>query len=523
MKNAVIYCRVSSNKQVKEGHGLSSQEANCRKYAEEHGFKIQRVFNDDYTGGGDFWHRPGLKELLAYLDEQNDEFAVIFDDLKRFARDTFFHLKLRKELSQRNAYPRCPNFRFEDTPEGEFVETIIAATGELERKQNRRQVISRMKARLEAGHWVFAAPVGYKHVSTKREKKIVLDHPVCESVKEALEGYATGKLGTQREVEAFLKTRSCISRWSNGKSFSRSAIRSFLSNEFYSGWCVSSKWSIRVQGIHEPLISDRTHRLILKRLRQRTPVYERKDVQRDFPLRGFVLCASCGRPLTSGWTQGRSAKYPYYRCQTKGCIGSILKSRMEDRFLERLEDGAATPGLYRVFEKVILEVFQDSEKLQEQRAKANQERLVQIEQDIKTLVDSVTRAKDSGVQRIYEERISTLQEELETLRDPDSEQIPDFEIEPVLDRGRDYLRFPVRTWKTGSPQQQGAVQKLAFQHRIRYCRDSAFCTAELSPIYAAFEAAKRGDSSLVDLLGPDLNPVAEELRRWTKAFKTFSV
>ena len=107
--------------------------------------------------------RPGMVALLAFLDAQVDEsFVVIFDDLKRFARDTQFHIMLRNELRMRGASVECLNFKFEDTPEGEFIETILAAQGQLERKQNGRQVSQKMKARLESGYWVFFAPPGYR-------------------------------------------------------------------------------------------------------------------------------------------------------------------------------------------------------------------------------------------------------------------------------------------------------------------------------------------------------------------------
>ena len=41
---AVIYCRVSSEKQVKEGNGLDSQEHRCRAYAESLGLEIESVY-----------------------------------------------------------------------------------------------------------------------------------------------------------------------------------------------------------------------------------------------------------------------------------------------------------------------------------------------------------------------------------------------------------------------------------------------------------------------------------------------
>jgi len=161
---AVIYCRVSTRHQESDGHGLQSQETRCRQYAAAKGYEVAAVFPDTATGGGDFMKRPGMVALLSFLDAQPDiSFAVIFDDLKRYARDTEFHLRLRREMEIRSAQRECLNFRFEDTPEGEFIETIMAAQGQLERKQNGRQVAQKMRARMENGYWIHNPPVGYRY------------------------------------------------------------------------------------------------------------------------------------------------------------------------------------------------------------------------------------------------------------------------------------------------------------------------------------------------------------------------
>ena len=47
MPKSVIYCRVSSDRQVKEGHGLDGQELRCRKYSDEHGYEVAAVFRDE--------------------------------------------------------------------------------------------------------------------------------------------------------------------------------------------------------------------------------------------------------------------------------------------------------------------------------------------------------------------------------------------------------------------------------------------------------------------------------------------
>ena len=96
MQKSVIYCRVSSVRQSTEGHGLESQEHRCRQYASQRGYEVIKVFRDSFTGAGDFMNRPAMASLLAYLDKNPaTNYIVIFDDLKRLARDTTFYLKLR--------------------------------------------------------------------------------------------------------------------------------------------------------------------------------------------------------------------------------------------------------------------------------------------------------------------------------------------------------------------------------------------------------------------------------------------
>lgn len=100
-QKALIYCRVSSTNQKKEGHGLESQEHRCRQFAEQNNYAVEEVFLDDFTGGGDFMKRPAMSRLLTYLDSKPyNQYIIIFDDLKRFARDVQFHWKLRTALKK---------------------------------------------------------------------------------------------------------------------------------------------------------------------------------------------------------------------------------------------------------------------------------------------------------------------------------------------------------------------------------------------------------------------------------------
>ncbi|MDW3225615.1 MAG: recombinase family protein [Paracoccaceae bacterium] len=201
----LIYCRVSSEGQEADGHGLESQETRCRQYAHSKGYDVVAAFPDTMTGGGDFVKRHGMVALLSFLDAQPDEeFIVIFDALKRFARDRDFHFRLRQAFRDRNDRLECLNFTFDETPEDEFVETIFAAQGQLERKQNARQVGQKMTARMESGYWIHNPPVGYVYKKVSGRGRMLFQNPPFDDiVKQAFEGYASGRFETQAGVKRF--------------------------------------------------------------------------------------------------------------------------------------------------------------------------------------------------------------------------------------------------------------------------------------------------------------------------------
>src|SRR6218665_29394 len=87
---ALIYCRVSSSKQVSHGDGLRSQETRCREYAGHRGYEVVEAFHDTITGGESV--RAGVKALLKFLKaHRRENYIVIIDHIDRFARDIRGH------------------------------------------------------------------------------------------------------------------------------------------------------------------------------------------------------------------------------------------------------------------------------------------------------------------------------------------------------------------------------------------------------------------------------------------------
>jgi site-specific DNA recombinase len=161
---AVIYCRVSSQKQVKEGDGLGSQETRCREYARHKGYEVVQAFRDEGVSGG-IIDRPSMKAMLAFLKKQNrkEPHFVIIDDISRLARGLEAHIQLRTAIGEAGGKLESPSIEFGEDSDSRLVENLLASVSQHHRQKNTEQVKNRMRARLLNGYWVFYPAIGYKY------------------------------------------------------------------------------------------------------------------------------------------------------------------------------------------------------------------------------------------------------------------------------------------------------------------------------------------------------------------------
>ncbi|MCK4944890.1 MAG: recombinase family protein, partial [Alphaproteobacteria bacterium] len=414
--NALIYCRVSSKKQLK-GSGLDSQEHRCRQHAKLRRYPVEATFLDNVSGGLDLIERPAMQDLFHYLDthaNSNKRYIVIFDDHKRFARQTEVHLKLRRELDAHGVRVEYLNFTIEDSPEGTFIDTMLAAQSQLEREQIGRQTKQKTKARLEKGFWTFRAPVGYKYVQSKYGgKNLVKDEPLAGIVKEALEGFASGRFVTQTEMKRFLEANPHYPKdMPNGEIRAQTIIR-LMSKVLYAGYVEAPSFNVsRRKGKHEGLISLETFEKIQTRRNENAYVPARKDIHKDFILRGAVVCGSCNSPLTAGWSKGKYKKYPYYFCRKKGCTEygkTVPRAKLEEDFENILKELQPTKGLFQI----AFAMFKDAWNAQMQKtvsiAKTFKQDAFKVEKEIGQLIKHVMDTTSPRVIQAYEDRIDELE------------------------------------------------------------------------------------------------------------------
>lgn len=525
MPKAVIYCRVSSDRQVKEGHGLDGQELRCRKYAEVHGYEVVSVFRDEGVSGG-IIDREGMQEMLDFLDRtgHRQEYVVLIDDIKRLARDLIGHFTLRKAIQSCGARLESPSHKFTDEPEGIFVESIMAATAELERNQNKKQVRNRMQARLEAGYWPFYPPPGYTFGKVAGHGKLLVrKEPEASVIQEALEGFASGRFPTQVDVQQFLQEKG-FNHWGRGKMAYLEQVKRLLTREVYTGFISYPPWKVTTRkGHHEPLIDGDTYDRIRERLGERARAPHRKDLDSGFPLRGFVVCDQCRKPYTASWSTGKTKQFGYYRCTTLGCPfrhKSIRADRMHADFEQLLKTLKPRPGILQGVRDELLVQWKERLLDVETIRKNRQQKLDAIQKEMDGYLAAIDRCSSPVVIKRIEEKIEELEARRVRLGGPvERPKEGEYDFETALDRVLDFLKNPFGMWKTGDLAQRRLVLRLVFQEPLAYGRERGFGTPTFSlPINVAC-VLELDKMEVVDMVRKSWNSLEALVREWSELLR----
>lgn len=515
-REGLIYARVSSKRQETDGSGLDSQEERCLRDLKSIEVPYKRTFPDTFTGGGDFMKRPAMSALLSYIDSNpHKKYVVIFDDLSRFARDVTFHIKLRAEFKARDVVLRCLNYNFDDSPEGEYIELMFAGSAELHRKQNRRQVIQKMKSCLERGYWPFAGRRGYELVKDPLIGKRHIPDKDGLLMKSALDGFATRKFLRPMDVTRYLFEKGFWKHTKKNRPPEKyvDEVTKILKDVFHAGYIEYPEWDVaRRKGIHEGLISIQTFELIQDRLRKGTShARVRVDISSEFSLRGLLLCPECNQKLTGAFSKGRTKSYPYYYCMTKGCSlrsKMIPRDKAERDFRELLqrnrlkEDTGSVIG--EIFDRVWKEEVEALRRSQTYRRQLQNEK----QNKVRDLTELVRTAKSDVLKKTYERQLEEVAKEIS---DEDTEQKTDLKTpyRTALTKAVTLLEKPVSIWDSVDTAEKHRLFFFIFEEKLSYSKTDGYRTADSLSTTRLFE--EFSDENSVDVDHTGLEPVTSPM------------
>lgn len=505
MQKAIIYCRVSSERQVKQGHGLDSQEKRCRDYAKGKKYKIAEVFPDEGVSGSLF-QRPAMKALIEYLDANPlEHFVVIFDDLSRFARDVKVHIQLKSELISRGVTLECLNFSFEDSEESEFAELVMAASNQYQRKNNRRQVIQKMLARLQDGFWPFCTPPALVNKEHPVYKRLLFSkEPYSTIFKNAIENYHGGLLNTLEDVQYFVLGE--YKKVGITRVISINGAQRILTNPLYAGWLEYKPWGVPLQKAkHEGFISKVTFDAVQDKLKRKANVTLRKDLNLDFPLRGFVVCKHCLKPNTGSWHKGRSQSYAHYFCKQFGCSGynrNIPKDTIEDQFEALISDMTPTNDVMQLTKAILNDVWENRSEIEEESKGLFLKEIDELEAKRKNFMDRIGKTTNDEIITQYEQEITEILKRKKELEGnlPTKIYSPE-NFGTACDVVISKIEKPVLMWQSDKYADKRLLLEMYFDEKLPYDRNEGFGTVTLACLPKLLCFKENDSSRLVEMGG----------------------
>ncbi len=482
LSEAVIYARVSSKKQAKENNGLQSQETRCREYARGK-YDVIAVFQDDVSGSTA--NRSGMNALLAFLKtRRNDPVVVLFDDVSRLARDLDSHRELKRKIRAMHCHLETPSYVFRDDPDSEFGEMVQAGVAEQMRRKNAEQTFNRMRAVLLNGYWPFQPPRGYKRPGIKGMKSaLVRDEPVATIMAEAMQNFASGHLQTQAEVKRFLEAQPAFPKCLPNGTIRIQRIKEMLTRVIYAGFVEHAPWDVSLRkGNHDPIIDLATFEKIQERLNGKAKLPARADLNEAFPLRGFLLCGDCGKPMTACPSTGRSKTYLYYLCQRSGCESkgkSINRDIVHKEFDGIINGLQPRPELIAMAKAMFSDIWEQRLLSAKQQASKVKSDIKKLDSKISALLDRIVDAQSDAIVGAYEKRITELEREKQLLIESGKGML---QSKPSFERSFrtaiTFLANPQKLWINGNLAAKRTLLKLAFADKLIFDRENGLRTAQ---------------------------------------------
>src|SRR5215831_8572788 len=304
-EQAVIYARVSSKEQEKEGFSIPAQMKLLKDYAAAQGFAVTQEYVDVETAKQ--IGRAAFGEMVAYLKTHPAVRTMLVEKTDRLYRNLKDWVTV-DELEVEIHFPKEGVVLSQDSRSSEkFMHGIKVLMAKNYIDNLSEEARKGMQEKAEQGIWPTVAPLGYRNVAGADGKKIIEPDPESASIISRLfEWYATGTLSLK---EAAQKARAAgLVYRKSGTSVPVSTVHATLRNRLYMG---EFEWSGRIYyGKHQPLVTRELWERVQGVLDGRHAKKHRR-VKHNFALSGLIACGHCGCSIVG---EIKKQRYVYYHC-----------------------------------------------------------------------------------------------------------------------------------------------------------------------------------------------------------------
>jgi site-specific DNA recombinase len=323
-KQAVIYARVSSKEQEKEGFSIPAQLKLLKDYAAAQGFAIAQEHVDVETAKRT--GRAAFGAMVAYLRVHPTVRVLLVEKTDRLYRNLKDWVTV-DELDVEIHFPKEGVVLSRESRSSEkFMHGIKVLMAKNYIDNLSEEARKGMQEKAEQGIWPTVAPLGYRNLTGPNGKKIIEPDPeAAPLIGHLFEWYATGTLSL-REVATKVRAAGLVHRKS-GAPVPVSTVHAILRNRLYAG---TFEWNGHpYRGTHQPLVSLELWERVQDVLDGRQAKKHRR-AKRNFAFSGMIACGHCGCSLVG---EMKKQRYTYYHCT--GYKGRCDEHYVREEVLER--------------------------------------------------------------------------------------------------------------------------------------------------------------------------------------------
>ena len=388
--NGVIYCRVSTKEQL-ERYSLQYQEKECKLYAERNNINVIKCFIDRGESAKTAF-RTELQNLLTFVAKNKSGIdVVIVHKMDRLSRNVNDTSSIQNFFSKLNIELKSATEGFDNTPGGKFLANILAASAQFDNDVKSERTSKGMIEALKAGRWVHKAPIGYSFKLTPEGKRNLFPDENAIFIKNAFKYFNKG-IYKQTEIIEKLKKEGF-------KNISKQFFNKIIRNSLYAGILFNGLIDEPFKGSFEPIISEGDFYLAQSILNKKNILNKKRLRENpDFPLRNSIICPYCNKPLTDSWSAGKTKRYAYYHCNTKGCkFGNIRKEKLESIFINTLQSLEPSVKILELFDQIIIDVWDTKQK-------ESLQTIAKLENNVKTLKERKKKIADLVIKGTFDDK-----------------------------------------------------------------------------------------------------------------------
>ena len=457
-----------------------------------------------------------FQKALAFCIKKKREIGYfVVHRFDRFARNAGDHLGIKTALRKSGIeILSATQGTGEASAESDLMETVIAGVAEYESKTIGIRARAGMLEARRSGRLSGPAPIGYLNIKPGLgPNRVEIDSVLATYIKQAFSLFTSTNL-SQCEIADKLNTMGYVSR--RGKKLSLQQLSKILRTRTYAGFVFVDEDEGWVPSEFEAIIEPEIFELAQRRLNRELPAQakQHKCDREDFPLKRFVRCGSCGKPMSASRSRGKgSTQYPYYHCFRKACK-SIVRVRaelLEEQFVSLLERLVPTIEFERFFLQASHEAYSlrlDAARSEEKLIKRRLDKAMLRRQKL------IDLRLDDGIQDdVYYEQYDRLQSQIEALEmqrlEASSVQA---QVHGILNKAVYQLRNAANLWITSNMRTRQALQTALFPDGLEYHTEGGFRTPATPKGFNYLELLETPEKELAGLLSSTWNPCVEWLR-----------